>query len=461
MSFVVTKAPSVVVRPSEPVTTAAESIKLSSYDKIAGASGPPTILLVFEHPIDEPAETIKRCLSQALVQYYPLAGRLAPGATLGETVIILRTTGEEEEGVPFVAASADCAVKELLRPIDACKPLLDDLAMYYPGGRCGPADPLLMMQVTDFSCGGFVAGVTWNHAIADGAGMGQFLQAVGELARGLSSPSVIPVRHWDDDTPLACIPPSNIYDMMLAARGIQAFDMATLDVTIPSRIINNIKARSAAAATSNDGRRPRPCSVFQAAMAVLWQCRTRAIMSDPGAPSALRFTANARSFVGGKAGYYGNCATAQLVMASSGAVANGDVMDVVRMIQHAMDQIPEQFSDEGDVMNTVKMIQRAKDAGNTLMDADYRFSSGNIGQLGALLGYNFCSVTSSRNLGLEEADFGAGKPARVIPYMQHEVRSPFCVLCPPCQGVDGCNVLSLCVKQEHVDAFLGELARFA
>lgn len=37
-------------------------------------------------------------------------------------------------------------------------------------------DPLLLVQVTEFSCGGFV--------VADGTGMAQFLQAVGELARG-------------------------------------------------------------------------------------------------------------------------------------------------------------------------------------------------------------------------------------------------------------------------------------
>lgn len=102
-------------------------------------------------------------------------------------------------------ASANCALNEAKffnDPSSGATMLLpDDLAVYYPHDRCGDADPLLMMQVTVFSCGGFVAGVIWNHAIADGAGMAQFLQAVGELTSGLPAPSVVP-------TQLAAGPPS-------------------------------------------------------------------------------------------------------------------------------------------------------------------------------------------------------------------------------------------------------------
>ncbi|KAF8701677.1 hypothetical protein HU200_033443 [Digitaria exilis] len=103
------------------------------------------------------------------------------------------------EGVAFVAASADCALKDAkfidrggaIETKTTTTILLDELVVFYLGDRCGPTDPLLLMQVTEFSCGGFVLGVTWSHGIADGTGMAQFLQAVGELAR--RSPS--PVHH--------------------------------------------------------------------------------------------------------------------------------------------------------------------------------------------------------------------------------------------------------------------------
>ncbi|GJN36896.1 hypothetical protein PR202_gb25833 [Eleusine coracana subsp. coracana] len=65
-------------------------------------------------------------------------------------------------------------------------------------GRCRPTDPLLMMQVTELTCGGYLMVVACNHGITDAFGLAQFLQAMGEIARGLPSPSVVPVR--DDDS---------------------------------------------------------------------------------------------------------------------------------------------------------------------------------------------------------------------------------------------------------------------
>jgi hypothetical protein len=70
------------------------------------------VLLAFEHPIHETAETIKRALSQALVHYYPFAGRLVAAADTGDEAAshIQYCSGD---GVVFVAASASCALKEV------------------------------------------------------------------------------------------------------------------------------------------------------------------------------------------------------------------------------------------------------------------------------------------------------------------------------------------------------------
>jgi hypothetical protein len=56
----------------------------------------------------------------------------------------------------------------------------------------------LIDQVTTFTCGGFVIGLRTNHAVADGTGAAQFLNAVGDLARGLPEPRVKPV--WGRDS---------------------------------------------------------------------------------------------------------------------------------------------------------------------------------------------------------------------------------------------------------------------
>lgn len=46
---------------------------------------------------------------------------------------------------------------------------------------------VLNLQVTEFTCGGFVVGLISVHTIADGLGAGQFINAVADYARGLAN----------------------------------------------------------------------------------------------------------------------------------------------------------------------------------------------------------------------------------------------------------------------------------
>lgn len=150
---------------------------------------PATSLLVFDCTIDEPVETIKRALSIALTHYCPITGRLDGAGGIACT----------DEGVTFVGPAASCALNEATVALPEM-----DLAVCYPGPGLlsRDADPLLLVQVTEFACSGFVVGVTSNHVVADGAGMAQFLRAVGELAREISPSSCLPVRSWDESLPV-------------------------------------------------------------------------------------------------------------------------------------------------------------------------------------------------------------------------------------------------------------------
>ncbi|KAF7088099.1 hypothetical protein CFC21_091245 [Triticum aestivum] len=401
----ISKSPSVLVAPSEATVNGGDII-LSSYDKMFGGRSV-TVFFIFEYPIQDPIETIKRGLSQALVHYYPIAGRLAAGAAAGEFVI--RCTGE---GVSFVAASANCAIKDVREFCDSS--LQEELAVLYADEGFSYSEPLMLMQVTVFSCGGFVIGVTLNHSVCDGIGMAQFMQAMGELARGLPSPSVIPVR--SKDSFVLDLPPFSTNFVRFLGT-LQPSPMEFLDITVPSSLINRIKRTY----TMNYGQ---PCSVFEAVAAVLWRCRTRAIMSDPAALAVLTFPANARKHAVAREGFYGNCVTAQLVMATSGAMADGDIMELVKMIQHAKDRVPGQTE---------------------------------IDEMRQLDGYNLFLMSCWRNLGMEEIDLGFGPPARLMEYTQVRTKLPSCATCVPCK--DEYNVQSLCVKEEHADAFLQELAK--
>jgi len=438
MDVVVRRSPSMVVRPS--AATSGGAIKLSSFDR-PNATVPVTAFLVFENPIRDAAETIKRALSRALVPYYPISGRIVAGPGCGggddDEELHIRCSGKG--GVAFVAASANRALKDAeffaRLPDTRTPPLVEELAVYYPAGQCGAADPLLLMQVTEFSCGGFVVAVTWNHGVADGVGMAQFLQAVGELARGSPSPSLAPVR-WDES--LLSLPPPTV-------QSNKPLGLVCLDVTVPSSTIERIRAEFHERANSNG--RHRTCTEFEAVATVLWQCRTRAIASNPDFPALLTFTADVRRHVKAKDGYYGNCIVTQRVMATAGTVAKADVTDLIEMIKRAKDEVPDQLLAKNDDGCNGDDQQPAMD--EKLLDE---------------LRYNLLHLSTWRNIGFEKVDFGGGTPERVMCYMQPSIQEwPYCVVSLPCKekgGASSVSVVSVCVKEEHADAFLGELARF-
>ncbi|GJN36893.1 hypothetical protein PR202_gb25830 [Eleusine coracana subsp. coracana] len=363
-----------LVVPAQP--TPDGNIPLTSTDK-SRLFLPFSCFLVFERPIHEPAETIRRSLSRALVHYYPIAGRVAVGV---DDDAYLACTGE---GVAFVPATANCTLKDVgfLHTPLAVIPL-SDLAVQY-SGRCGPSDPLLMMQVTEFTCGGYVVAVTWNHVIADAFGLALFLQALGEMAGELPSPSVVPVR---DDDSLPEIPQVVAAIRKRPSTVSNHVDFVYSDFTVPRSFINRVKEEFRRRNHSNDDARPY-CTTFEVVAAAIWQCRTRAINAEHSALAPLMFAANVRKLIGAKDGYYGNGVFSQLVEATTGEVANGEIVDLVRLIKDAKDRIPDDL--------TAGVVREMSDD-----------------LISAMCGYNVLALSSWGGLGLDGVDFGGGRPGR-------------------------------------------------
>ncbi|TVU18629.1 hypothetical protein EJB05_34736, partial [Eragrostis curvula] len=308
MGVVVKKSSPVMVKPWQPVATDS-AIKLSLLDQVH-LNIPVTMLLVFEHPINKaPAETIQRALSQSLVHYYPISGRIPAGA--------------------------------------------DEI-----------------------------------HCTGEGVSMAYEPQ-------------------WGE--------------------------LVFLDVTIRSSLINRIKTEYDLVHRSYG--QSSPCSTFEAVVAVLWRCRTRAIMSPASSlssPAVLSFAVNIRKYVGAEEGYYGNgiAATGQKVVSTVGAVANGNIVDIVKAIKDAKAGIPDMLKSSNS-SSKQQLVDR----------------------------YTMLAVSSWGNLGLDKPDFSSGVPRRVIFHAKSLASPhPFCMMCLPWKGIAGASVMSLYVKKEHADAFLAELA---
>ncbi|PNT71873.1 benzyl alcohol O-benzoyltransferase [Brachypodium distachyon] len=263
---------------------------------------------------DDPVGVIRRALAEALVPYYPLAGRLR------EVVARKLVVDCAGQGVLFVEADADVRLAEIQAagPLTPPFPCMDQLLFDAQGSDGILNAPLLLIQVTRLLCGGFVFALRLNHTVCDAIGIVQFMGAVAELARGLPSPTVNPA--WSRELLEARSPPSpsfphREYDLLPPPPPPPPSDMVLRTFSFSSGNIATIKKRL------GDDK----STTFEALAAALWLARTAALEIPAGELARLVVIANFRPIAAGPdpglglpAGYYGNACVPPTALADAG-----------------------------------------------------------------------------------------------------------------------------------------------
>ncbi|KAL6850008.1 hypothetical protein ACP4OV_020635 [Aristida adscensionis] len=432
MGFAVRRTSRSYVRPS--AATPSGSLELSAVDRLLGHRFMVRSLHVFahrheplpggEHP-PPPRVVIREALGKALVDYYPFAGRLVDGPK-GPATARVECTGE---GAWFVDAVAGGTLQDagLLDKRPFAVPEADLLPDAAPG--VDPRDIPLMMQVTEFACGGFVVGLMSSHAMTDGLGAGQFLNAVADYARGLPKPRVTPVwaRELVPSLPEVSSPPAVPWALR--------FRYLTVDLSRDG--VDKVKSRIMA----STGQR---CSTFDVVVAKVWQARTRALrLPDPSTRVTLTIFANARHLLpkdgagAGAAGFYGNCYYPATAAARSGEVEAADVASVVRMVREAKARLP------GEV---------ARWAAGGLAREENPFYEPPIA-------HEALFVSEWTRLGFAEVDYGWGTPSHVVPFAAIPCMPVALIGAPPAPGT-GVRITTQCVEEESMPAFREEMEAF-
>ncbi|KAM7475061.1 hypothetical protein LguiB_022304 [Lonicera macranthoides] len=253
-----------------------------------------------ENVNSDPVKVIKHALAEALVFYYPFAGRLRE---VSGGKLVVDCTGE---GVLFIEADADVRIEQFGEALHPPFPCVEELIYNVPGSDGILNSPLLLIQVTRLLCGGFIFALRLNHTMTDGPGLVQFMMAIGEIARGARTLSVQPV--WQRELLNARDPPHvtcthHEYDEVADTKDTNASLLVDVD-----RRSFTFGPTELLALRKFVPKHLSKCSTFDILTACLWRCRTIALQLDPDEEVRFLCLVNARRRldIPLPAGYYGN-----------------------------------------------------------------------------------------------------------------------------------------------------------
>ncbi|KAL8161677.1 hypothetical protein V2J09_013166 [Rumex salicifolius] len=295
---------------------------------------------------EDAVRVMKESLAKVLVPYYPLAGRLKAGS---EGKLVVECTGE---GAVFVEADADCRMEEIAEHMMDLDPTIRAKLVYdfYLDKPKSVLDvPLVMAQVTKLNCGGFILGLTLNHALLDGVGATAFVKAWGEVARGLP----LKKQPFHDRTLLRARSPPQIefshpeFEEMPLFSGSdeeeegEEEEIERKTFSLDAKSIERLKYKA-----MEDGYLDR-CTSFEVLTAFAWRARTMALRTryDNTKPCKLVFPVDGRPRFRPPLpeGYVGNAIVMATCECTEGMLAKSPFSHAVLRVQRAIEGVNDAF----------------------------------------------------------------------------------------------------------------------
>nr|ABK24638.1 unknown [Picea sitchensis] len=328
-------------------------------------------------------ESLQKGLSEALVHFYPLAGRLCMDE---DGILKVDCNGA---GVDFIEASSDVGLADLT-DCDSSSDVMQGLVPYADTLNLdGFFLPMVGVQVTKLS-DGVVIGIAINHLIVDGYSTWHFMSSWAELCRGSS---------------VICLPPSH-------DRAVARNTKVKLNIDPPTRdsYVNGTKTEKRPPlrskifhfskkmmdeikAAANKNREGKPFSCFQALGAHLWQGVTRARKLAPEDITVFTLFIDCRTRIDPPLprSYFGNAIQGIYGFTAVGLLLSNGPSFAANMLQQVIDS------------HGAKAIKQKNEEWEKNPKL-YGFSDA---------GMNCVTVGSSPRFEVYENDFGWGRPVRV------------------------------------------------
>ncbi|KAK3034802.1 hypothetical protein RJ639_033707 [Escallonia herrerae] len=177
------------VKPSTPTPPSLRNYKISFADELTPTMNVPLILYypasngnTATTSLVSDSNQLKRSLERILTRFYPLAGRYIKQSRLIDC---------NDQGVVYLVAKVNVQLHDLLgQEVEAGE--LNQLISCEIGAADEASDPLLVIQVNTFECGGLAVGVCCSHRIGDASTIASFIYGWATVSQTNSSDGICP-----------------------------------------------------------------------------------------------------------------------------------------------------------------------------------------------------------------------------------------------------------------------------
>lgn len=396
--------------------------------------------------LESATEILRNSLSEVLVNYYPFAGRLRliGGARLeidcnaeGALLIAVESEAKIDDFGDFEPSPE---IRALIPSVDYSEPIHDL--------------PLMLVQVTKFSCGGLSLGLGLSHIIVDGRSALDFVSEWAEIARcgvaGQSSEppfldrSILgPPEHLT--APLFDYPQYKPQPLLIGKKDSleeRKRETASLLLKLSKEQIEKIKEKAnEETAVSNGGSRHRPYSRFEAVAGHVWRTACKAREHEPDQPTNLLMALDARNRMQPPlpARYFGNAVFRLAVESTAGELFSKGLGYACGKVREKVEKANHEY-----IESCLLFLKNQEDVINFRNFHTVGCSKG------AFFGNPNIEITSWVNLPLYGTDFGWGPEIYMGPGAVGYDGKVFLL---PGKDQDGSFLLALRLQVRHIKAF--------
>ncbi|KAL2504057.1 HXXXD-type acyl-transferase family protein [Abeliophyllum distichum] len=417
-----------LIRPNSP--TPNHTLYLSNLDDQKFLRFSIKYLYLFSKSIN--TETLKCSLSRVLVDYYPLAGRLKT-STENDQKLQVDCNGE---GAVFAEAFMDLTVEDFLQV--SKKPNKSWRKLLYRVEAQGFLDiPPLVIQVTNLRRGGMILCTAINHCLCDGIGTSQFLHAWAHMT---AKPTTeLPI------TPLHCrhvLKPRNPPQVTLSCPGFTKIATDKCNSQLNLNIYQYLQSQPLVPASITFTpsqilhlkRQCLPslkCTNFDVLASHTWRCWVKVLDIPPSYNVKLLFSCNVRKKLKPELslGYYGNGFVLACAEATVKELDTTNLHGGVKLVQCAKSVTTHDY-----VKSIIDLLE------DKTVNTDLSTS---------------LVISQWSKLGLEELDFGEGKPLHMGPLTS----DVYCLFLPLIGEFDAVRVL-VSMPENLVDKFEYYMTQF-